>query len=256
MNSLMSTQSTEKNYGKGFAAYYDRLMSGKKYAAWDSLIAEVAASHAIPAGSRCLDLACGTGTISAALARQGFKPVGVDLSEAMLQQARAKVPDGVFTLADMRDFSLTGQSPLPFAVCFYDSLNYLLTDDDMRDAFRCVKRHLADGGVFLFDMNTRDHTMASQANKPRIFEWEDVFVTFRFGGVDRLWDMDLDIFTRQADGDYRHERERHTERGYDRSDIEPLLVDAGFRTLEVRSENKKYEDGQELPSRLYFVAQA
>lgn len=251
----MTTPNVQRPYQDAFASLYDRLMSGKKYAAWDALIAEVVRAYSVPTGE-ALDVACGTGTISGMLARQGFKPIGIDLSEPMLREARNKVPSGAFFQADMRDFELAGHDSAALAVCFYDSLNYLLTDEDMRATFKCVKRHLAPGGVFLFDMNTRDHVAASQNNKPRVFDWDDSFVTFRFDGQERIWTMEVDAFAKQADGTYRHTREWHTERGYDEGDILPLLRDAGFRHLETRVERKTYENGLELPSRLYFVAKA
>ncbi|MFC0861927.1 class I SAM-dependent methyltransferase [Sphaerimonospora cavernae] len=41
--------------------------------------------------SDVLDLGCGTGSLSLVLAEQGHRPVGVDLSRRMVEQARAKL---------------------------------------------------------------------------------------------------------------------------------------------------------------------
>lgn len=46
----------------------------------------------LPAGSRVLDLACGTGDLCIELARAGHLPVGVDLSFGMLVAARTEAP--------------------------------------------------------------------------------------------------------------------------------------------------------------------
>jgi demethylmenaquinone methyltransferase / 2-methoxy-6-polyprenyl-1,4-benzoquinol methylase len=46
----------------------------------------------LPAGSTVLDLACGTGDLCRELARQGARPIGVDLSFGMLAAARTRVP--------------------------------------------------------------------------------------------------------------------------------------------------------------------
>ena len=46
----------------------------------------------VPRGARVLDLACGTGDLSADLFAAGHRPVGVDLSAGMLSAARVDVP--------------------------------------------------------------------------------------------------------------------------------------------------------------------
>ena len=53
-----------------------------------------------------LDAACGTGRHSAHLASLGHTVIGVDSSAAMLQRARAKVPDGEFHQVDLHDLPL------------------------------------------------------------------------------------------------------------------------------------------------------
>jgi ubiquinone/menaquinone biosynthesis C-methylase UbiE len=45
---------------------------------------------AVPAGGRCLDVACGTGNYTTALDAAGLRMVGVDVSPRMLASARAK----------------------------------------------------------------------------------------------------------------------------------------------------------------------
>lgn len=46
----------------------------------------------LPAGSRVLDLACGTGDLCRELARAGYLPVGFDFAAGMLAQARTDAP--------------------------------------------------------------------------------------------------------------------------------------------------------------------
>jgi demethylmenaquinone methyltransferase/2-methoxy-6-polyprenyl-1,4-benzoquinol methylase len=46
----------------------------------------------LPAGSRVLDLACGTGDLCRELARRGYRPVGVDRSAGMLAARRTTAP--------------------------------------------------------------------------------------------------------------------------------------------------------------------
>jgi len=248
--SIMHTQ--QKNIYTTFARLYDRLMSEKKYSVWEKLIAEVVKKYAIPKGI-CLDVACGTGKITGMLLKQGFRAIGIDKSEAMLEIARRNFPAERFIKSDICDFSAGDSSQAVMAVSFYDSLNYLLTDEEMSAMFKTVARNLAPGAIFLFDMNTRDHVTVSQNNKPRFFEDNDFYAVFRFGGEDRMWILDIDLFAKRSDGGYDLHRERHTERGYDKEDIAKLLEKSGLTMLEVREEQKMYEDGKEHLSRLYFV---
>lgn len=53
-----------------------------------------------PAPVTVADLGCGTGTLSALLAGEGYRVTGVDLSPRMLDLARAKVPDASFLVGD------------------------------------------------------------------------------------------------------------------------------------------------------------
>jgi len=57
-------------------------------------------------GEKILDLGCGTGTLTNELAASGAEVTGIDLSEAMLQQARENYPQIAFIQADASNFQL------------------------------------------------------------------------------------------------------------------------------------------------------
>ncbi|MFF3767791.1 class I SAM-dependent DNA methyltransferase [Streptomyces sp. NPDC001922] len=64
---------------------------------------------ALPAGSRVLDLGCGTGMPTAAqLVAAGHRVVGVDLSPGMLKLARDKVPAAEFLRRDIAGLTADG----------------------------------------------------------------------------------------------------------------------------------------------------
>src|ERR1700712_4954468 len=52
------------------------------------------------AGERILDLGCGTGTLTAEIARHGSVVTGVDRSEEMIASAREKYTELCFEVAD------------------------------------------------------------------------------------------------------------------------------------------------------------
>lgn len=53
------------------------------------------------AGSRVLDAGCGTGRVAIRLAELGYDCVGVDVDEAMLEQARSAAPAQQWVLSDL-----------------------------------------------------------------------------------------------------------------------------------------------------------
>ncbi len=104
----------------------------------------------IPPKSRILDVPCGIGALSAALADRGHTVHGVDRSEKVLEAARAHVGERAVTLErrDMRE--LDAESEFDAAICWWGSFGYFGDDGD--EAFvRAVRRALAPGGVFLIE---------------------------------------------------------------------------------------------------------
>lgn len=249
---MKSLQKKQQNNYHIFAGFYDRLMSQKKYLEWGKIIAGIVKKYKIPKGL-CLDVACGTGKISEILLSHGFQVIGIDKSKDMLTIAKKRLPQTRFVCEDIRNFDLDCKDSLVFAVSFYDSLNYLLTDEDMIAAFKSIARNIPRGTIFLFDMNTREHVTAVQTSKPIVFEDKDAYIVFRSEGRGRIWILDIDFFVRCLDGNFKLTRERHFERGYNEKDIVPLLKKASFELIETRKEYKEYDGCKNCLSRLYFV---
>jgi SAM-dependent methyltransferase len=104
------------------------------------------------AGTRVLDLACGHGRISRELARRGARVVGVDLSGALLERARAIDADDplpiTYLRADAASPSLLEGEVFDAVVCSFG-----LSDiDDLDGAVATVARLLAPAGRFVFSL--------------------------------------------------------------------------------------------------------
>ena len=84
-------------------------------------------------GSKILDVGCGTGRHSVALAREGYKMTGIDLSPAMLQQARIAAQNaGVdLELIESDAQSIAFKNEFDAAICLCEgSLSLLGSEDD------------------------------------------------------------------------------------------------------------------------------
>ena len=132
------------------------------------------------AGGPVLELGCGTGRVSLPIAEAGIDVVGLDFSEAMLDVARRKMRrlapgSGQLKLhcADMRDFSLDSRFNL-IIIPFRGFLSLLTVDDQLR-TLENVRRHLAPGGKFVFNIFVPDVNMLVQEGDVP-FHFRDVTV--------------------------------------------------------------------------------
>ncbi len=106
----------------------------------------------VPPRARVLDLCCGTGQLAAELSARGCKVLGLDGSRSMLRHARDNAPGVEFIQGDARRFGLRPRCNA--VLCMFDSLNHVLTMQELEQVFRSVHDCLRPGGAFLFDLNT------------------------------------------------------------------------------------------------------
>ncbi len=92
-----------------------------------------------------LDLGCGGGHFDRTLQKHA-RLTGVDVSESMLGLARALNPEVTYVRGDMRSVRLGKTFD---AVAIFDSIDYMLSEEDLRAAFLTAHAHLEPGGVFL-----------------------------------------------------------------------------------------------------------
>ena len=100
-----------------------------------------------------VDLGCGSGLWARELSLAGYQCLGIDISEAMIELARRRVPNAEFRVASLFKANLPRcQAVTSLGEC----LNYLFDSSNGSKAlarlFRRVHRALVPGGLFIFDI--------------------------------------------------------------------------------------------------------
>jgi SAM-dependent methyltransferase len=101
------------------------------------------------------DMGCGPGHVGAFLAERGVSVIGIDLSPAMVDRARALHPGMTFEVGTMTALDVPS-GRLNGIVAFY-SIIHLTTDAEVRTALDEIHRVLATGGLLLVAVHLGEH---------------------------------------------------------------------------------------------------
>jgi len=152
------TEGERRVFG-AYASFYDALYHDKDYEAECDFLEEVFGEYGEAPVRSVLDLGCGTGNHDIPLATRGYQVVGIDRSGEMVARAREKVVarekavgqdlDVEFVVEDVRTFDL-GRS-FDAVISMFAVISYQISDEDVIAMMKASRRHLADGGLFIFD---------------------------------------------------------------------------------------------------------
>ena len=194
------------------------------------LVDALALKHLRP-GARILDVCCGAGHLAAALTKRGYRVTGIDSSEELIKFARENAPEGQFAVEDARAFQLSPEFDM--ALSTFDSLNHLMSQDDLGSAFRNVFAALRDGGRFLFDLNMEEGFQARWRGSFGISQDEYAcIIRSSYRPEERLGRYDITTF-RLIRGRWERSDFVITERCYSDGEVRSLLKEAGFSDIEV-----------------------
>lgn len=240
----------------GFAAVYDLFMKDIPYGKWYESVKEILSSHGIEDGL-VLELGCGTGTFTELLSRGGYDMIGIDSSADMLEIAMEKKEtsgsDILYLQQDMREFELYGTVRAVVSVC--DSMNYIGTEEELRQVFSLVNNYLDPGGIFLFDLKTPYYfrevmgdCVLAENQEDGSYIWENYYYE-----EEQVNEYDLTLFVREPSGLFQKFQETHYQKAYETETVLRLLKEAGLVPLAVCDAETK--DAPEADSeRIYIIA--
>ncbi|MFC1989169.1 class I SAM-dependent DNA methyltransferase [Chloroflexota bacterium] len=209
----------------------------------------------LPAKASILDLCCGTGQLARTLTALGYKVTGLDRSEEMLYFAREKAPSGEFIVADARSFKLP--NVYHAVVSTFDSLNHIMSLEELTDVFRNVHAALREKGLFFFDLNMEEGFKTTWHDSFGIVEDNLVCVVrFSYTPEERTAQFDTTTFYPQQQGWQRSDLTL-VQKCYSDAEVRSALSTAGFAKIHVYShdEQRGLAELNIEPERAFFVCQ-
>lgn len=238
---------------ESFAEVYDIYMDNVPYDVWCANLQALLKRYHVSRGI-VAELGCGTGKMTRRMQRAGYDMIGIDNSCEMLGIAMEKGPENILYLCqDMRDFELYGTTAAMISVC--DSMNYLLSLEDMIQVLKLVNNYLDPQGVFIFDVNT--------CYKYKNILGERIFAENRENGS-FIWENDFDESTginaydltlyikEEGTEQYRRFVEEHFQRAFTMEEIKQAIEAAGMTFVEM-IDVETMESVEEQTQRMYVV---
>lgn len=224
-------------YGTVTARYYDAAYAVRRQLADAEFYRELARRAAGPV----LELGCGTGRVLLPIAELGIPCTGLDASPRMLEvlRRRSEVPTLRLVCQRMQAFDLPEER---FSLIFsaFRAFQHLCTVEDQLSCLARVRRHLAPGGRFAFDVFAPSMEGMARGEQP---EQEDVRFELAGEEVVRFTSVKVDAASQILYLRMRYERQKDGARIDDdvvefrmryffRYELEHLLARAGFDELE------------------------
>ena len=237
-----------------FARFYDGLMEDADYKNRCEYILALAKKHNHEMGIT-LDLACGTGSLTRELAKNGIDVYGIDASAEMLCEAMQKNSEEglniLYLRQKMQNLDLYGT--IDTCVCTLDSINHVTNISDVAKAFDRVGLFMDDEGLFIFDVNTVYKHREVLANNTFVIENENVYCVWQNTlEEDNVVRINLDFFE-EEDGVYYRSEESFCERAYSDEQLREMLLKAGFEVEAVYGD-MTFEKPAETEQRAIYVA--
>lgn len=234
------------NFAWVYNKHWGGMFLGKVLSVMEKLILQELPPHA-----RILDLCCGTGQLARALIERGYRITGIDGSEEMIHFARDNAPEGEFIVEDARYFSLTDRYDA--VISTFDSLNHVMSLDDLEAVFHNVHEALVDGGIFMFDMNMEQAYRSEWKGSFGIVEDDHVCVVrSSYSADERTGKVEITIF-RLLEKRWKRSDLTLLQKCYSQQEIMSALECAGFAEIHPYSAESGLGEILRSPGRTFFL---
>lgn len=146
----------DKKVFEAYSQYYDLLYKDKDYVKETEYVNSLIIQFC-PLTKNILELGCGTGIHAKKFAELGYYVEGIDLSETMLRLAIDRQSVSEIAVSERLSFLegdiRTYESSLRFdtIISLFHVMSYMISNEDLNQTFKTVKKHLKPQGIFIFD---------------------------------------------------------------------------------------------------------
>ncbi len=205
-------------------------------------------------GARVLDLCCGSGHVTKELAARGYQVTGVDNSARLIDLARHELPGIDFRVQDARDLMLEGSYGAVLST--FDSLNHILSLNELKNVFAGVGRILQPGGLFVFDMNLAEAYSADLREwSVNVSETSVGLVRGKFDPALKKASTELIWFVREPNEKcWARHNSTVEQQCYEQTEVLTALARSGFRSIEAVSARDAGVTSELGFGRTYFAA--
>ena len=169
-----------EHYDTLLSEHYSRMFGDfeTKAAEQRSLLERLGVAPASP-GGMAVDLGCGSGFQSVALARLGYRVLAIDFSRRLLDELghRTRGLPVEAVAGDIRDVARLAPPGVVLAVCMGDTLSHLEREADLDRVFRGVAGRLAAGGRLVVSFRDLSGELRELDRVIPLGAWDDLVMT-------------------------------------------------------------------------------
>ncbi len=161
-------------YNSLFTKYYDDIMEDIDYNIWYEFT-----NSYLKDRINILDIGCGTGTFINAFNGNKYNLFGLDISLEMIMQAKikSKINHNQINFINQNMLEYKNNDFFDLITCFFDTINYLETENDIINFFDLCKNNLKNNGILIIDFFTKEKYLES---KKLIFKKNKNFLKYKW----------------------------------------------------------------------------
>lgn len=223
-----------------YSEFYDLLYKDKNYNLEIEYLIEII-SKMHPKAKTILDIGCGTGIHANLLAAKGYKVVGVDFSEEMINIANEKINNDykdnasrlTFVCGDLRSFE--NVEKFDVILSLFHVFSYLNSNSDVSAGFRTIDLNLKEDGLFVFDFWHGPGVLTDlPKTRIKVFEDENLKIT-RFAQPEiysskNMVEVNYQLLIKSKLDDTHHEMfEKHCMRYFFKPELDMFLEPYNYK---------------------------